>query len=361
MSSLRGGCSPKENVRISLWPANVYAWDKALRKQRRWWGESGREPGQCGWRGLQTWPWPKSWKPVLHCLYQVYNITVFCAWPLIKAQNFVRHHVNLSFIWLFSLFCCPDLRVIIVIRYIFLKINISYQRWLFSAIKRTFQHFAHFIIILPPETRLIELYLKYVCFFLFPEHCFSVCRPVMAERFQISINWKANDENCVSRSFPQEGVDNLDKSAHGCSPLHSLGVLLPAQRCRDGSQTSERVGRVNLPLLIIRATSCVTVRSPPCTSIVGSAACDAPSCTVLWALSQYHGRTHTYTYTCSWWMYSCLSPDILWQLRSLKPGLYCCTRLTVRNSFPAIASFNISFCLKVVLIVLCHTWDACQL
>lgn len=125
MSSLRGGCSPKENVRISLWPANVYAWDEASRKQRRWWGESGREPGQCGWRGLQTWPWPESWKPVLHCLYQVYNIPVFCAWPLIKAQNFVRHHVNLSFIWLFSLFCCPDLRVIIVIRYIFLKINIS--------------------------------------------------------------------------------------------------------------------------------------------------------------------------------------------------------------------------------------------
>lgn len=164
----------------------------------------------------------------------------------------------------------------------------------------------------------------------------------MAERLQISINWKANDENCVRRSFPQVGVDNLDKSAHGCSPLHSLGVLLPAQRCRDGSQTSERVGRVNLPLLII-ATSCVTVRSPPCTSIVGSAACDAPSCTVLWALSQYHSRTHTYTYTCSWWMYSCLSPDILWQLRSLKPGFYCCTRLTVRNSFPAIASLNISF------------------
>lgn len=122
-------------------------------------------------------------------------------------------------------------------------------------------------------------------------------RPVVAERLQISINWKANDENCVRRSFPQVGVDNLDKSAHGCSPLHSLGVLLPAQRCRDGSQTSERVGHVNLPLLIIRATSCVTVRSPPCTSIVGSAARDAPSCTVLWALSQYHSRSHTHTHT----------------------------------------------------------------
>lgn len=114
-------------------------------------------------------------------------------------------------------------------------------------------------------------------------------------------------------SRPQVGVDNLDKYARSFATiLPPSASHLPAHRRCDGRKFQTRSERQVIIChcwwgAALCASRCAP-DSPPYMSIGGTAACDPPSCSVLWAHSQFH----TEIKCCP---SPCLSTDLLWHLR----------------------------------------------
>lgn len=111
------------------------------------------------------------------------------------------------------------------------------------------------------------------------QHCDLKKRAVFAYSFmytsplsrQAGVEWhqffiigRRNDESCVTHSPPQVGVDNLDKYARSFALFTPLIIPTPrAQtvqlRWPEVSHNKWAAGN-NLSLLVMRGTSCVTVR-----------------------------------------------------------------------------------------------------
>lgn len=128
--------------------------------------------------------------------------------------------------------------------------------------------------------------------------------------YQLKEEWRRL-RHTLSR--PQVGVDNLDKYARSFATiLPPSASHLPAHRRCDGRKFQTRSERQVIIChcwwgAALCASRCAP-DSPPYMSIGGTAACDPPSCSVLWAHSQFH----TEIKCCP---SPCLSTDLLRHLR----------------------------------------------